>query len=130
MIVPGNPWLVIENLWFLTLKPGRGREAVETVAQLWSTEVVMIGTQSVASCGVYAHYLGGTLRRFLSAGDGVWLEVFGTPEFWEDGAFKNYSELPYALKAETTFSDSTVLDAAQAFGCPRIDATVEVVAVF
>src|SRR5262245_58835330 len=70
----GAPWFCVENLGFISLKPSRQREVVDSIASLWRSETIMLGAQSTASCGVYAHYVGGKLTRFLSAGDGVWLQ--------------------------------------------------------
>lgn len=97
-------------------------QTIEAIANLWSSDTIMLGLQTTASCGVYAHYLRGKLRRFLSAGDGVWFQVAGECEDWEISLLKHQPDEPLQPGMETLFDDGTVFEIASRIGLPAPDA--------
>ena len=83
----------------------------------------MLGLQSAASCGVYAHFLGGQLNRFLSAADGQWLQLAGSCENWEQTTLGHDPDHPTAVGDETHFDDGMVLQLSEVLGLPQLEST-------
>jgi hypothetical protein len=119
----GSPWVCIENLGFVSLKQNENHQNIEAIAKLWNSETIMLGVQTTASCGVYAHYLHGRLRRFLSAGDGIWFEFAGECEDWEKSLLKHEPGQSFRPGMGTLFDDRTVFKIASRIGLPTPDAS-------
>lgn len=117
-----SPWVCIENLGFVSLKQNEHHQTIEAIANLWNSETIMLGVQTTASCGVYAHYLCGKLRRFLSAGDGIWLQLAGECEDWENNLLEYQPDQPLQPGMETLFDDGTVFEIASRLGLPAPEA--------
>ena len=93
----GCSWLRIEHLGFYSLKQKAVTEIVARLAGELNSEVLMLAAQTTATCAAYAHYVGGSLQRFLSSGEDRWFEIYGQPEPWERELFSKEFEWNYLL---------------------------------
>lgn len=114
----GFPWVCIEQLGFYSMKQSRSIDVVSALMRGLGNEGLVLAAQTTAGCVAYAHYVDGTLRRFLAAGDSQWFEIYGDQEPWEQELFSRKFDWEYRVRGDSPLHEGTIPRIAAYYGLP------------